>query len=99
MASIGSVVSTAVTGGKAPVFEGVAKEVHKAVKASSTKTDNKVESLETTVQELTVLVTKLLAEKGGEEVEVPDEVQEDTPKKAAPKADVTEETPKAPAKK
>ena len=27
MASIGSVVSTAVTGGKAPVFEGVAKEV------------------------------------------------------------------------
>ena len=98
MASIGSVVSTAVTGGKAPVFEGVAKEVQQAVKASSTKTDNKVESLETTVQELTALVTKLLAEKESVGEGVPDEVQEGTPKKGVPKADA-EETPKATAKK
>ena len=79
MASIGSVVSTAITGGSAPVFEGVAKEVQKAVKASASKTDNKVESLENTVQELTALVTKLLAEKEEAKVEVP--------KKTTPKAD------------
>lgn len=77
MASIGSVVSTAVTGGKAPVFEGVAKEVQKAVKATSTKTDNKVEALEKEIADLKALITKSL---GG-------------------KAEVTEETPKAPAKK
>lgn len=77
MASIGSVVSTAVTGGKAPVFEGVAKEVQKAVKATSTKTDNKVEALEKEIADLKELITKSL---GG-------------------KAEVVEETPKAPANK
>lgn len=77
MASIGSVVSTAVTGGKAPVFEGVAKEVQKAVKATSTKTDSKVAALEKEIADLKELFTKSLGEK----------------------AEVTEETPKAPAKK
>lgn len=77
MASIGSVVSTAVTGGKAPVFEGVAKEVQKAVKATSTKTDNKVEALEKEIADLKELITKSLGDK----------------------AEVVEETPKAPAKK
>ena len=63
MASIGSVVSTAVTGGKAPVFEGVAKEVQRAVKASSTKTDSKVEALEKEVADLKALITKSLGGK------------------------------------
>ena len=63
MASIGSVVSTAVTGGKAPVFEGVAKEVQKAVKASSTKTDSKVEALEKEIADLKELITKSLGGK------------------------------------
>ena len=77
MASIGSVVSTAVTGGKAPVFEGVAKEVHKAVKASSTKTDNKVEALEKEIADLKALITKSLGDKA--------EVVEETPKASAKK--------------
>lgn len=76
MASIGSVVSTAVTGGKAPVFEGVAKEVQKAVKATSTKTDNKVEALEKEIADLKELITKSL----GDKAEV-----EETPKAAAKK--------------
>ena len=76
MASIGSVVSTAVTGGKAPVFEGVAKEVQKAVKATSTKTDNKVEALEKEIADLKELITKSL----GGKVDV-----EETPKAPAKK--------------
>lgn len=76
MASIGSVVSTAVTGGKAPVFEGVAKEVQKAVKASSTKTDNKVEALEKEIADLKELITKSFGEKAD---------AEETPKAAAKK--------------
>ena len=67
MASIGSVVSTAVTGGKAPVFEGVPKEVHKAVNASSTKTDNKVEALEKEIADLKELITKSLGGKVDDE--------------------------------
>lgn len=67
MASIGSVVSTAVTGGKAPVFEGVAKEVQKAVKATSTKTDNKVEALEKEIADLKELITKSLGGKADDE--------------------------------
>ena len=63
MASIGSVVSTAVTGGKAPVFEGVAKEVQKAVKSSGAKTDNKVEALEKEIADLKELITKSLGGK------------------------------------
>ena len=63
MASIGSVVSTAVTGGKAPVFEGVAKEVQKAVKASGAKTDSKVEALEKEIADLKALITKSLGGK------------------------------------
>lgn len=63
MASIGSVVSTAVTGGKAPVFEGVAKEVQKAVKSSGAKTDNKVEALEKEIADLKDLITKTLGAK------------------------------------
>ena len=76
MASIGSVVSTAVTGGKAPVFEGVAKEVQKAVKASNTKTDNKVEALEKEIADLKALITKSFGEKAD---------AEETPKAAAKK--------------
>ena len=76
MASIGSVVSTAVTGGKAPVFEGVAKEVQKAVKSSSTKTDNKVEALEKEIADLKALITKSFGEKAD---------AEETPKAAAKK--------------
>ena len=68
MASIGSVVSTAVTGGEAPVFEGVAKEVQKAVKASSTKTDSKVEALEKEIADLKALITKSLGGKADAEV-------------------------------
>lgn len=77
MASIGSVVSTAVTGGKAPVFEGVAKEVQKAVKATSTKTDNKVEALEKEIADLKELITKSFGVKA--------EVVAGTPKAAAKK--------------
>ena len=77
MASIGSVVSTAVTGGKAPVFEGVAKEVQKAVKATSTKTDNKVEALEKEIADLKELITKSIGDKA--------EVVEEAPKAAAKK--------------
>lgn len=77
MASIGSVVSTAVTGGKAPVFEGVAKEVQKAVKATSTKTDNKVEALEKEIADLKALITKSLGGKA--------EVVAETPKAPAKK--------------
>lgn len=77
MASIGSVVSTAVTGGKAPVFEGVAKEVQEAVKASSTKTDNKVETLEKEIADLKALITKSFGEKA--------DAPEETPKAAAKK--------------
>ena len=77
MASIGSVVSTAVTGGKAPVFEGVTKEVHKAVKASSTKTDNKVEALEKEIADLKELITKSL----GGKVDVPEEAPKAPAKK------------------
>lgn len=76
MASIGSVVSTAVTGGKAPVFEGVAKEVQKAVKSSGAKTDNKVEALEKEIADLKALITKSLGEKAD---------AEETPKATAKK--------------
>ena len=67
MASIGSVVSTAVTGGESPVFEGVAAEVQKAVKASSTKTDSKVEALEKELAALKDLITKSLGGKADAE--------------------------------
>ena len=67
MASIGSVVSTAVTGGESPVFEGVAEEVQKAVKASSTKTDSKVEALEKELADLKALITKSLGGKADAE--------------------------------
>lgn len=77
MASIGSVVSTAVTGGKAPVFKGVAKEVQKAVKATSTKTDNKVEALEKEIADLKELITKSFGEKA--------DAPEETPKAPAKK--------------
>lgn len=77
MASIGSVVSTAVTGGKAPVFEGVAKEVQKAVKATSTKTDNKVEALEKEIADLKELITKSL----GGKADVPEEAPKAPSKK------------------
>jgi len=77
MASIGSVVSTAVTGGKAPVFEGVAKEVQKAVKATSTKTDNKVEALEKEIADLKELITKSL----GDKADVPEAVPKAPAKK------------------
>lgn len=77
MASIGSVVSTAVTGGKAPVFEGVAKEVQKAVKATSTKTDNKVEALEKEIADLKELITKSL----GGKADVPEAVPKAPAKK------------------
>lgn len=76
MASIGSVVSTAVTGGKAPVFEGVAKEVQKAVESSGAKTDNKVKALEKEIADLKELITKSLGEKAD---------VEETPKAAAKK--------------
>ena len=76
MASIGSVVSTAVTGDKAPVFEGVVREVQEAVKSSGAKTDNKVEALEKEIADLKALITKSLGEKAGVEA---------TPKAAAKK--------------
>ena len=76
MASIGSVVSTAVTGGESPVFEGVAEEVQKAVKASSTKTDSKVEALE---KELAALKDLISGPLGGKVA------AEETPKAPAKK--------------
>lgn len=65
MASLGSVTSTALTGGDAPVFEGVAKEVQAGVEAgveAANKSSNaQVTAMSKEVAELKDLITELLA--------------------------------------
>lgn len=70
MALLGTVVSTALTGGDAPVFEGVAKEVAQVLKTSNA-TEDKVASLTAEVNRMQALLTQFMAERAtpAEEVE------------------------------
>lgn len=58
MASIGSVVSTAVTGGDAPVFESTAEI--KALTKQATKTGQSVDESNERIARLEALIEKLL---------------------------------------
>lgn len=60
MASLGSVTSTALTGGDAPVFEGVAKEVQAGVEAANKSSNAQVTAMSKEVAELKDLITELL---------------------------------------
>ena len=60
MASLGSVTSTALTGGDAPVFEGVAKEVQAGVEAANKSSNAQVAAMSKEVAELKDLITELL---------------------------------------
>ena len=61
MASLGSVTSTAITGGDAPIFVGV-EAVQQDIAKASSKTDKQVQAVSDEVAELKDLVRQLLAQ-------------------------------------
>lgn len=77
MPSIGSVVSTAITGGDAPVFHST-KEVKQLAKAVAKETDSNTEALEKQVSDLSNLVKQLLEAQTKPTEDTPDETEEST---------------------
>lgn len=86
MASLGSVTSTALTGGDAPVFEGVAKEVQAGVEAANKSSNAQVAAMSKEVAELKDLITELLtAQKVNATVAEVDEASAEAPADAVAK--------------
>lgn len=98
MASLGKVVSTALTGEDAPVFQGAPKEV-KALAKQAGETSAGVEAVNAKVDALTEAFTKFLETQTAKST--PEEAEKETEKapakstkaKADTKADTKSETP------
>jgi hypothetical protein len=86
MASLGEVVSTALTGGDSPVFNSTPKEI-KALEKQSSNTSAGVDAVNAKVDALTEAFTKFL-EAQAVAVE-PEQVPEQEPEKAPTKAKTT----------